>query len=126
MSAAVDPAVVEKLGKLLPLLGSDFAGERAAAGLLATRLLKTLGLDWADFARMAFALPRDLPRASEPPSAEFCDVVKALFGRWPALTMTERAFTRAVAFQDQAPSPCQLRRLERIAERVAQRGEEAP
>lgn len=33
---------------VLGMLGSDHVGERASAGLLATRLLKTAGLTWAD------------------------------------------------------------------------------
>ena len=36
----------EKLVRILNLLGSDQAGERASAALAAHRLLTTLGLDW--------------------------------------------------------------------------------
>lgn len=126
MSAAVDPVAVEKLGKLLALLSSEFAGERAAAALLAGRLLKSLGFSWADLVERAFAMPNAPPRPSEPPSSGFCEMARGLFSCWPELTMTERSFLRAVAFQDFAPSPCQLRRLDRIAERVGRRGGEAP
>jgi len=42
------PADRERLTKLLGLLGSDFAGERDAAGLAAARLLQARGLSWPD------------------------------------------------------------------------------
>ena len=36
-----------KLAKLLAMLGSDHAGERAAAGLLADRLVRSANVTWA-------------------------------------------------------------------------------
>lgn len=38
----------EHLARLLGLLGSDFAGERDAAGLAAARFVKQRGLTWHD------------------------------------------------------------------------------
>jgi hypothetical protein len=38
----------EKLIRILGMLGSDFDGERASAGLLASRLLKVSNITWAD------------------------------------------------------------------------------
>ena len=40
--------VRDRLGKLLPLLSSDQAGECAAAAAAITRLLRASGLDWHD------------------------------------------------------------------------------
>lgn len=40
-----------KLVKVLPLLGSDNAGERDAAALAACRILKATGLSWGDLLR---------------------------------------------------------------------------
>jgi len=37
-----------KLISVLGMLGSNFDGERAAAGLLASRMLREAGLSWAD------------------------------------------------------------------------------
>jgi hypothetical protein len=37
-----------RLVKLLGMLGSDFAGERAAAGQMADQLVRGLGLTWGD------------------------------------------------------------------------------
>lgn len=48
MSAALTPAELDRLRNILARLGSDFDGERAAAGLLASRLLKDKGLAWDD------------------------------------------------------------------------------
>jgi hypothetical protein len=39
---------LDKLGKLLGMLGSDFAGERAAAGAKAAQLVRSKGLTWSD------------------------------------------------------------------------------
>ena len=44
----LSPEVADRLAKLLGMLGSDHAGERAAAGLKATALLKREGLRWLD------------------------------------------------------------------------------
>jgi hypothetical protein len=38
----------DKLIRILGMLGSDFDGERASAGLLASRLLKVNNITWAD------------------------------------------------------------------------------
>ncbi|HTS09102.1 MAG TPA: hypothetical protein VMP68_26285 [Candidatus Eisenbacteria bacterium] len=38
----------DKLIRILGMLGSDFDGERASAGVLASNLLKSLGLTWED------------------------------------------------------------------------------
>jgi hypothetical protein len=46
MSAALTPAELDRLRNILARLGSDFDGERAAAGLLASRLLRDKGLAW--------------------------------------------------------------------------------
>jgi hypothetical protein len=48
MSAVLSPAELERLRNICGRLESDFDGERAAAGLLATRLLREKGLAWAD------------------------------------------------------------------------------
>jgi hypothetical protein len=41
-------AVSAKLVKVLGMLGSDYAGERANAAQLATQILKEAGLTWYD------------------------------------------------------------------------------
>lgn len=48
MMASLSPADLRKLVGILGRLGSDFDGERAAAGLLATRMLRAAGIGWDD------------------------------------------------------------------------------
>ncbi len=43
---ALDPRDMERLIRILRLLGSDHPGERASAGLAAHRLLQSLHTDW--------------------------------------------------------------------------------
>jgi hypothetical protein len=47
----LDPQYVTRLVKLLGMLGSDHAGERAAAALKANELIRGHGLTWADVVR---------------------------------------------------------------------------
>lgn len=67
-----------KLARVLALLGSEFAGERASAALAAHRLMKRLGLSWQELlaadpatgrgsaqSRRATAPPPDLLEAAE-------------------------------------------------------------
>src|SRR4051812_13622557 len=44
----LDPATADRVVKLLGMLGSDHPGEVANAGVAAHRLLKSVGLTWAD------------------------------------------------------------------------------
>ena len=50
--SALDPKEVERFGKLLGLLGSDFDGERAAAAAKATGFLAVRHLAWSDVTEM--------------------------------------------------------------------------
>ena len=56
-----------KLVGILSRLASDFDGERAAAGLLATRLLRARGLQWDEVIGIALPPPRRDPWAGTPP-----------------------------------------------------------
>ena len=55
------PADRTRLAQLLGLLGSNFAGERDAAGLAAHRLITDRGLTWSDVVAPALLEPQ--PRA---------------------------------------------------------------
>jgi hypothetical protein len=57
---AVKACDAAKLARVLALLGSDFAGERASAALAAHRLMKRLGLTWQDLLTPAREVPRDV------------------------------------------------------------------
>lgn len=49
------PDLMTRVGKLIPLLGSDKSGEVSAAGSAITRALKGAGLDWHDINRWILA-----------------------------------------------------------------------
>jgi hypothetical protein len=51
------PADLSRLEKLAGMLGSDFDGERAAAAAMASKLLQSHGLTWADVIRAPAAAP---------------------------------------------------------------------
>jgi hypothetical protein len=59
--SALSPAERAKLIRILGMLGSDFDGERASAGLLASRLLKVNNITWADVVC--------IPQKAEPPKS---------------------------------------------------------
>lgn len=67
----VPPELRGKLAKILARLGSEHDGERAAAGLLASRLLREAGLSWEDLLAPQAATFRvvDIRPAAAPPSA---------------------------------------------------------
>ena len=50
-----------RLARVLALLGSDYEGERASAALAADRMMKRLGLSWADLIAQASPAPRRPP-----------------------------------------------------------------
>ncbi len=71
MSPPLTGADRAKLVKVLALLSSSHDGERAAAGFMASRMLRERGLDWDSLIAPAMlALPRqpDIGRASRPPT----------------------------------------------------------
>jgi hypothetical protein len=67
MSVLVDPraAHLDKLVKILRMLGSSHDGERAAAGLKADQLVRTMGTTWSDI-----VAPKTLPAADVGDSIE--------------------------------------------------------
>lgn len=91
--AALAPELAERLVKICGRLGSDFDGERAAAGLLASRLIADHGLTWGDVigSTMVVAKPADAPvrpaRTNKPERFSFADLsasaarveIKAMF-----------------------------------------------
>lgn len=62
MTAPLNLTDRDKLIKLLGMLGSDYIGERASAGALAHRLVKSAGLSWSDLI--------SVPAASQRPTYE--------------------------------------------------------
>jgi hypothetical protein len=52
----LDPGAIERLIKLLGMLGSAHDGERAAAGLKAHEFIKRHGLSWSDIIRLPISI----------------------------------------------------------------------
>lgn len=73
--APLSPDAIVRLAKLLGMLGSDHIGERAAAGLKATELLRANGVTWADLIQQ---LNNPAPRHSK---QSFTDRVWVVVGR---------------------------------------------
>jgi len=63
MTAPLNLTDRDKLIKLLGMLGSDYIGERASAGALAHRLVKSAGLSWSDL----ISVPATSRRHEAPP-----------------------------------------------------------
>lgn len=71
-----DARAVKRLADLCGRLGSDMAGERDAAAVLATRHIKALGLTWGEVVSRAFAPAGTKPARPMPPQPPAFD--------WPA------------------------------------------
>ena len=69
MMATLPPDALRRLVGVLGMLGSDAAGERAAAALLANRLVKDHGLQWSDLIGAAPASPRQAGPGPTPDGA---------------------------------------------------------
>ena len=88
-----------RLARILGMLGSEHAGERAAAAAKATALLKSAGLTWADFTDL---LRHPLPALIRTPlrrSDEFdhIDAAEAALDSGTRLTKWEAGFLESMA-----------------------------
>lgn len=109
----------ERLAKLCGMLGSAHDGERAAAGLLASRLLREKGLRWDDVIGSTPAPlppPRPAPGAPDCPVSRF-DAVRLVLANTAMLTPWELGFVQSVAWRRRW-SPKQTDAFDRIHERV--------
>lgn len=101
-----------KLIGILGRLGSDFDGERAAAGLLASKLIRDRGLTWDV---VVISPPPPIP----PPPAEWR--ARAVWCRqWPELLSGwEVSFVGSIASRRAPPTPKQGAILDRLVARLA-------
>jgi len=105
-----------RLVGVLGLLSSDFAGERAAAGLLATKILRDRGLCWSDL--IADQTQPAIPtRGAADPTSDFGLCLKHI----DKLTEWETGFLRSLA-RARRRSVKQLAVVSRIAETLRSRG----
>jgi hypothetical protein len=110
------PDAVDRLVKLLGMLGSVHASERAAAGLKAHELLQQHGLTWSEVIgqRALEPPPRRERRGVEPWRMR----AQACWLRSHQLNERERAFVDGIRFWNGAPTAKQLAWLERIHHRL--------
>jgi len=95
-ASALDPASADKLAKILGLLGSDHAGERAAAGAKAHELIRSLGLTWRDI-----LLPPPVPgpchiRSWRSPETDWQRMAAFCHARRDWLSYRDREFVRSM------------------------------
>ena len=117
--AHLPPDIVDKLAKVLGMLGSDFDGEVAAAGRRADAMVKGAGLTWGQV--IAPAAPR--PEPPHRPPRRWRRVVSptdgaALCLHWPeVLTGWEADFCRSIVGKRRI-SAKQAAVIERITAKV--------
>lgn len=104
-----------RLVGILGRLGSDFDGERAAAGLLASRLLRNHGLTWADL--LGGASQRDASRRGESSNSSLGLCLCHL----KHLTEWEQQFCRSLAGRSRL-SPKQAAVTQKIVDGLRARG----
>ncbi len=113
----MSPAERTRLIGVLGRLGSDFDGERAAAGLLATRLLKSTGLTWEEV-----LVPRLASNQGHAqPQPDRGDDLGLCLRHLDELTGWESNFVLSLSTV-RGRSPKQVAVLQRIAETLRARG----
>ena len=96
---SIDRKAVCRLENVLAMLSSPNDGERANAAMMATRMLKELGLDWRGFTQRAFAGGEG--QAERDGDSELDLYLELL--RWSGLTDWERTFVSSLF--DRHPKP---------------------
>jgi len=117
MSARLDAAAAERLVKILGLLGSSHAGERASAAAKADALVRGAGLTWKDVVMPSPPIAERLEGQAgwRLLAAECCEHQGVLPPR-------EREFVAALLTWRSEPSPRQLAWLTAIHARLQTAG----
>lgn len=88
MKHILENAARERLANICARLGSDFEGERAAAALLATKLLKKHGATWSS--ALTAREPKIIYRDRHDPLCDYLGVLKQMGDGWDALSVIAR------------------------------------
>ena len=112
------PLNLQRLGKLLALIGSSFDAEALAAARAADRLVRDAGLTWPDVLIISDN-HRSLTHGSVDNAIDFC--TQQLY----RLTIWEREFVACIRRQRRPLSARQLNCLYRIVDRLRARAEAA-
>ncbi len=125
MTALLSSTERERLVKLLGMLGSAHDGERASAGLLASRLLRDRGLTWDQVVGNASPVAPRLQAPSWPAATSTCPTsrlgeMQLVLANLALLNEWERNFVRSVA-QRPCWSPKQTARFDEVVGKVRAR-----
>ena len=116
-AGALSPAERNRLVGILGLLASPFDGERAAAGLLATRMLRACGLSWDGLIGGQDAPPHQPTRPGDTAAdLTLCRRHVATLNPWQA------RFVAGIVQQRQGLSPAQRSKLAETARELRARG----
>lgn len=108
------PSIVTRLAKVCGLLGSDHDGERSAAALKATAILRSAGMTWSDL----FAAPSQAaPHGSSTASGSHVARVARILRSAGLLTPWEVSFLSSLR-QRRSLSPRQAELLAEIEAKV--------
>lgn len=119
------PAERTRLIGVLGRLGSDFDGERAAAGLLATRILRAAGLTWDDLVHNGTVCGPSRPdtKPSRPGASHARpNPLMQCFRHLDHLSEWELNFVRSLEGRIKPPTPSQAAKLAQIADSLTARG----
>jgi hypothetical protein len=109
----LDPRIIERLSKLLGMLGSSFDGERAAAAAKAEQLRRDLGMMWTELLQ-SVASPDPGPERIEVNT----DDLNLALANPEALTEWEQDFVRSIARNYSTLTAKQAACLARIASKA--------
>lgn len=116
-AGGLTPAERTRLVGILGRLGSDFDGERAAAGLLANRMLQARGLTWADLLAAREAQQGGRSEAQQARAdLELCGRHLERLDGWPAV------FASSLMRRRSPMTPAQRAKLAQIADHLRARG----
>ena len=117
MSDLLPPADLRKLVGILGMLGSSHDGERASAGLLATRLLQERGLTWSHLLSPSSSTRIEGPARGD----DWGSHIEACMQRPGLLTPWERSFIDSLRARQRTPTPKQQLVLADIAQQLRSR-----
>ena len=109
--ADLAPADRAKLSAILGRLGSDHDGERAAAGLLASRFMRDHGLTWPD------VLAAPAPTTPPPPATEWQRRAAWCEERAELLSLWEANFLASMGRRPRPPTDKQTAVIDRLVRR---------
>jgi hypothetical protein len=119
VNTTLDAPAADRLAKILGLLGSDHSGERDAAAQAADKLVRGLGLSWADVIRAPPAVPREHCSRFDAAADERSAIWFAFHHRY-SLTPRDRQFVEGLTQWRRPLSAKQSKWLDDICGKLAE------